>query len=219
MYELITQKEADRIKSILSKSSLKENIYIEAFNGKYIINVSGISDCHKTKNNGYDMKEFYLTNNSNSEDVFKTFKYIDKSHEIFIDFGEWGYSTRLNKAHITVGASFHSYLFQLELSQAIKDNEYLYIVKNVTNLSGKGALVRLYRHLGKNREQKEYRKKIFIEKFNSEVLNYTDKSWIVISKIKLDDLFDSDKQDNIYYELLSGILKAMILVEGIGEEL
>ena len=215
MYELITQSEADRIIQILNETRLKEDINIEVLDGKYKINAFDITESYKSEHYGDNMNEFYLMDNHNKYNVLE---YKNKLYEVFVNFGEWGYKTRLNNTHITVGSSkFHDYSFQLELSQAIKDEENLYIVKNITNLSGKGALVRLYRGLGKDRAKKEKRRERFVEEFNSEILKYEGKEWIVISKILLDDLFDDNKNEEIFYNLLNSILKAMLLVEGIGE--
>lgn len=61
------------------------------------------------------------------------------------------------------------------------------------------------------------RRERFVEEFNSEILKYEGKEWIVISKISLKDLFDDNKGKDIFYDLLISILKAMLLVEGIGE--
>ena len=52
---------------------------------------------------------------------------------------------------------------------------------------------------------------------NSEILKYEGKEWVVISKISLEGLFDDNKSQDIFYDLLNSILKAMLLVEGIGE--
>ena len=215
MYELITQNEANRIKQILNETGLKEDINIEVLNGKYKINAFNITESFKTERYEYDMDEFYLMDKTNKYDVLE---YKNKLYEVFVNLGEWAYKTELKNSHITVGSSkFHDYSFQLELSQAIKDEENLYIVKNITNLSGKGALVRLYRGLGKDRAKKEKRRERFVEEFNSRILKYEGKEWIVISKILLDDLFDDNKNEEIFYNLLNSILKAMLLVEGIGE--
>lgn len=215
MYELITQNEANRIKQILNETGLKEDINIEVLNGKYKINAFNITESFKTERYEYDMDEFYLMDKTNKYDVLE---YKNKLYEVFVNLGEWAYKTELKNSHITVGSSkFHDYSFQLELSQAIKDKENIYIVKNITNLSGKGALVRLYRGLGKDRAEKENRRQRFIEEFNSRILKYEGKEWIVISKILLDDLFDDNKNEEIFYNLLNSILKAMLLVEGIGE--
>ena len=216
MYELITQEEADRIKNILNESELNDSINIEVLNSKYKLNVFNITQREKSKHHGYDMNEFYLIDNDSKHDVLE---YKNKLYDIFINFGEWGYKTRLKNAHITIGSSkFHEYSFQLELSQAVKDEKYIYIIKNVSNLAGNGALVRLYRGLGKNRVKKENRVDRFIKEFNNEILECCGKEWIVISRIKLDNLFDYNKREEIFYNLLNSILKAMLLVEGIGEE-
>lgn len=215
MYELITQNEANRIKQILNETGLKEDINIEVLNGKYKINAFNITESFKTERYEYDMDEFYLMDKTNKYDVLE---YKNKLYEVFVNLGEWAYKTELKNSHITVGSSkFHDYSFQLELSQAIKDKENIYIVKNITNLSGKGALVRLYRGLGKDRAKKEKRRERFVEEFNSEILKYEGKEWIVISKISLKDLFDDNKGKDIFYDLLILILKAMLLVEGIGD--
>ena len=215
MYELITQNEANRIKQILNETGLKEDINIEVLNGKYKINAFNITESFKTERYEYDMDEFYLMDKTNKYDVLE---YKNKLYEVFVNLGEWAYKTELKNSHITVGSSkFHDYSFQLELSQAIKDKENLYIVKNITNLAGNGALVRLYRGLGKDRAKKEKRRERFVEEFNSRILKYEGKEWIVISKILLDDLFDDNKNEEIFYNLLNSILKAMLLVEGIGE--
>ncbi len=216
MYELITQNEADRIKDILNGTGLKEKINIEVLDSKYKINAFNITESYKSERHEYDMNEFCLMDNNDKYDVLE---YKNKLHEVFISFGDWGYKTRLKNTHIIVGSSkFHDYSFQLELSQAFKDKENLYIVKNITNLAGNGALVRLYRGLEKDRAKKENRKERFIEEFNGEILKYEGKEWIVISKISLDDLFDDIKSKDIFYHLLISIFKAMLLVEGIGEE-
>lgn len=215
MYELITQNEANRIKQILNETGLKEDINIEVLNGKYKINTFNITESFKTERYEYDMDEFYLMDKTNKYDVLE---YKNKLYEVFINLGEWAYKTELKNSHITVGSSkFHDYSFQLELSQAIKDKENIYIVKNITNLSGKGALVRLYRGLGKDRAKKEKRRERFVEEFNSEILKYECKEWIVISKISLKELFDDNNGKDIFYDLLISILKAMLLVEGIGD--
>ena len=215
MFELITQSEADRIIQILNETRLKEDINIEVLDGKYKINAFDITESYKSEHHGYNMNEFYLMDNHNKYNVLE---YKNKLYEVFVNFGEWAYKTRLNNTHITAGSSkSHDYSFQLELSQAIKDKENLYIVKNITNLAGNGALVRLYRGLGKDRAKKENRRQRFIEEFNSRILKYEGKEWIVISKILLDDLFDDNKNEEIFYNLLNSILKAMLLVEGIGE--
>lgn len=215
MYELIEQKEADRIKYLLENTPLKDDIDISVLSGKYKIKASNITECRQTERYEYNMKEFYLMDCNGGYEVLE---YKNKLYNLFISFGEWAYETRLKNAHITMGSSkFNEYSFQLELSQAIMDENNLYIVKNITNFAGAGALVRLYRGLGTNTANKESRKSRFVEEFDSEIIAYKGKEWIVISKISLEDLFKDSKSEEIFYDLLNSTLKAMLLVEGIGE--
>lgn len=131
------------------------------------------------------MKEIYLLND---EDGFEVLSYNGKGYNAFLNVGEWGYSTRLRDAHITLGSTkFHDFCFQLELSQAIKDEEYIYLLKNISNMAGAGAICRLYKGLKGNREEKLNRQQSFIEHYGKEVINYNKKDWIVISKIRRAD--------------------------------
>ncbi|WP_300382111.1 hypothetical protein [Clostridium sp.] len=217
MYELITQEKADRIKYILESTGLMCEIEINELYSKYKVNVFNVTETYDYGLHGYNMKVFDLMDQN---DGGKVLQHENKLYEIFIAFGEWGYKTRLKNTHITVGSSkSHEYSFQLELSQAFMDDENIYIVKNISNLAGKGALVRLYRGLGSNRANKENRREKFIEEFNGEIRKYEGKDWIVISKIPLIDLFDDNKKEETFYNLVKSILRAMVLVEGIGEEI
>ena len=216
MYDLLKQEEADRIKLILETSELLEPIQYNFLHGKYSLDVFDISE-------SYDASEFYGRNMRgfnllNKDEEPHVLKYRNSIGECFVHYGEWAYYTRLREAHITVGCSKHNYNFQIELSQAITDENHIYIVKNISNLAGKGALVRLYRNLKDDRASKEKRKQKFIEDFNSKIIPYKRKDWIVISTIKKEDLYNDEKSKNIMQDILSNILKAMLLVEVIGEE-
>jgi hypothetical protein len=110
----------------------------------------------------YEMQEFYLLGKGNE---FGVIEYKQKKYNAFVNVGEWGYDTRLRNAHITLGSNkFHDYCFQLELSQALKDENYIYLLKNVTDLSGPGAICRLYRGLKNNRAEKLKRQDMFINR-------------------------------------------------------
>lgn len=213
MFELITQVDADKVKKILTNIDLNEDINIEVLNGMFRLKADNITECFPSVHFNYDMSEFYLKSNES----LSTLLYKDKLYEIFINIGNWAYDTPLKNTHITVGSNkFHDYSFQLELSQAFKDEENLYIVKNISNLSGKGAMVRLYRGLGSDRIAKESRREKFIKEFNADIKKFEGKEWIVISQISLKDLDDENKYEDILYNTLVSIIKAMLLVEGIG---
>lgn len=213
-YKLITQDIADKIKEILENTGLFKpiNMVVDEFELD-VINASESSDTEHHQ--PFEMKEFYLLDDDNSYEVLR---HKNRLYEIFINIGEWGYKSRLKNTHITLGSSkFHDYCFQIELSQAVNDEEYIYIIKNVSNMAGEGALCRLYRGLKGNRDEKLKRQELFIKKYNSEIIRYKNKDWVVISKIKIEDLYNDDEAENIFYNLIYNILFAMLLVESIGE--
>lgn len=214
LYELITQQEADRIKEVLETTWLYKDIQLEV--GEFKIMASGVSETNDTQHHDpYEMKEFYLMGRDNE---FGVLEYKDKKFNAFVNIGEWGYDSRLKNTHITLGSSkFHDFCFQLELSQAIKDEKNIYIIKNVTNMGGPGAICRLYRRLKNNREEKLKRQEVFIEKFGQDILKYIDKDWVVIYKIKIEDVYDSSKADEIFYNLVHNMFLALLLVEYISK--
>ena len=214
MLELIEQKEANRIIEIIESCPLVKNIELEI--GKFRLLACNVSETSDTAHHEpYRMREVYLLNN---EDEFGVLSYNGRSYNAFLNVGEWGYNTRLQDTHITLGSNkFHEFCFQLELSQAIKDEEYIYLLKNISNLAGPGAICRLYKGLKGNKEEKLNRQQLFIENFGKEVVNYNKKDWIVISKIKRVDLFEEEIESEILYELIHSLFSAMLWVETIGE--
>ncbi|MBC8580182.1 hypothetical protein [Zhenhengia yiwuensis] len=213
MLELIEQKEANRIVEILETCPLGRNIELEI--GKFKFFACNVSETVDTEHHEpYRMKEIYLLND---EDGFEVLSYNGKGYNAFLNVGEWGYSTRLRDAHITLGSTkFHDFCFQLELSQAIKDGEYIYLLKNISNMAGAGAICRLYKGLKGNKEEKLNRQQSFIEHYGKEVINYNKKDWIVISKIRRADLFEEEAESEIFYELIHSLFSAMLWVETIG---
>lgn len=215
MYELISQKDADRIKEILESMWLYKDIEIEV--GDFKLSASSVSETNDTEHhNPYEMKEFYLLGKENDLGVLE---YKNKRYDAFVNVGEWGYESRLKHAHITLGSSkFHDFCFQIELSQAVKDEKYIYIIKNVTNMGGPGAICRLYRGLKSNRIEKLKRQEVFIERFGKEIIRYANKDWIVLYKIKIEDLYDESMEEEIFYNLVYNMFFAMLLVEDISKK-
>lgn len=215
MFELISQGEADRIKEILESTWLYKNIEMNV--DKFNLNASGISETNDTEHhNPFRMKEFYLLDNENN---FGVIEYKNKKYDAFVNIGQWGYETRLQDTHITLGSSkFHDFCFQIELSQAVSDNDHIYIIKNISNMAGAGALCRLYRGLKNDKEKKLKRQELFIERYGNEIIRYKNKDWIVISKIDKESLHDDNKVEKIFYDLIYNMFSAMLLVESIGEQ-
>jgi hypothetical protein len=216
MYNYITQAEADRIREILLYTYLYKEITLEV--GDFRLNAYDVSETHETEHvhSLYEMQEFYLLGKGNE---FGVIEYKQKKYNAFVNVGEWGYDTRLRNAHITLGSNkFHDYCFQLELSQALKDENYIYLLKNVTDLSGPGAICRLYRGLKNNRAEKLKRQDMFINRLGKQVLRYEHKDWSVISKLRRKDLYDETKADQIFYDLIHDMFFVMLLTEDISKK-
>lgn len=172
MFSLMNQNEADRIKEILESTWFCKNIEINV--GKFNLNASSISETNDTEHHDpFRMEEFYLFDRQENLGVIE---YKNKKYDAFVNVGEWGYETKLQDAHITLGSSkFHTFCFQVELFQAISDNDNIYIIKNISNMAGSGALCRLYRGLKNNKEEKLKRQQLFIERYGNEVIKYNNK--------------------------------------------
>jgi hypothetical protein len=210
MYELINQKEADRIFKIFKDASLLKPINVVI--GDYELKASDKGEIVDTQSfKDYDMDEFSLLNNGS----YETFKRRKNKYDAFVSYGEWGYKTRLNKTHITLGTGYHNHCFQLELSQALTDNKFYYIVKNVSDKGGEGSIKRLYKGIKNDRLEMDKRQSQFISEFPGDLLRFQNKDWITISKIKHDELFDDSKKDDNLYHLVYNMFYALILVESI----
>lgn len=213
MYDLINQDTANKIKEIMLFTKLNNSIKFKFMNNDIELDTSNVSVASSSKHFDYNMNEIFLLDEDGTDNVIKS---KNKFYNLFINIGEWGYDTRLNETHITVGSSkFHAYCFQIELSDAFEDDKYIYIVKNIQNLAGKGAIVRLYKGLKNNRSEKENRKQEFIKRFEHETIYFDSKKWICINKINKADLLSGNNREEIFYSLIKNILTAMMLVENI----
>lgn len=215
MYELISQNDADKIKDILKNTWLHKNLDFRI--GDFLLQASSISETNPTKHHSpFNMFEIYLLN---SESEFGVIGFNGKKYDAFMNVGEWGYTTRLKDTHITLGSSkIHDFCFQLELSQSIKDDQNIYLIKNISNLAGSGAICRLYRGLKSDKEAKYRRRDIFVERFGQEIIQYENKDWIVISKINIKDLLNESKDEEIFFDLIYNMFFAMLLIEDIGDK-
>lgn len=213
-FNKITYNEAERIKEILLNTGLKYPINFDIKELNIKVDINHVSEKVTTEHHQpYNMSEVYFMDSENSCLPLKSKK---KSYEIYYNIGQWGHETRIPNSHIVLGTEkFHSYCFQLDLSDAIKDDRYIYLIKNVSNMAGRGALCRLYSNLGQDREKKLLRRHLFIEELGTETLKLNDKEWIVISKIPLSSLYDSKFMEDIFFQLVNNLLNAMFLVEKI----
>lgn len=121
--------------------------------------------------------------------------------------------------HIVLGTTYSKFgakeLFsQLEISQSIEDNDYVYLVKNISDLAGKGAIARLNSGL-KYKKEKYERINILINRLNTTTKPYEGKEWMIVSKISKEDLDNGQKYNDIFYTMIKDILNYSFTIEDI----
>lgn len=210
MYKSIEQKEAERIIDIIETAYLDEPINIQV--GTFTLDATQVSQTEEYWY-GDDMRIVHLMSD---EDGLNVLQYKGKKYNASISVGEWGYENRLKGVHIVLAAGkLGSYFFQLELSQAVKDENYIYIIKNITKMAGRGAISRLYSGLKSDRAKKEARQQLFLNRLNRQVIFYDNCEWVVISKLKLNELYNQDAKNDIFHSLIYDIYSAALLVEDV----
>ena len=211
-FRLIYKKNAHKIKKILLEYTINNHIELtfEKLNADIKINALG-----ETESNG-SMNDIYLLNDEIDENKL-CFSINNRKYDLFLSIGDWGYDYRINDVHIVLGTNyrFGKFFSQLELSQALEDDKYIYIIKNLTKLAGEGAISRLNKGLGTNKEAKRKRRYELLEKLNFKVINYDNSDWICITKINKQELENEDYASDILYEFLNNFIKYSFTIEEI----
>lgn len=210
-YSLIEKKEVLRLKEILLKSGMIEPVTYRSEVLGVKLALDGVSSTNKSEH-FKGMKQVYFMNNDDS----KVLKIEEKEQELHYNIGNWKTKSRVPGVHFCLGCKkFGDYFFQLDLSQSLADEEYIYVVKNISRLGGQGSITRLYRGLKSDKIKKNERKKILINKFNGEIIEYNKNQWMCLSKIKINDLYDEDKDEKIFKEYVANVIKFSFMVEDI----
>ena len=139
-----------------------------------------------------------------------------------MNIGRWGdYKYNIENIHLALGTttnkfgSWKEYFSQIEISQALEDENYIYIVKNITDLAGKGCISRINTGLKNDKGKKYERRTRLVNRLNSEVLVHNTKDCMVISKINKEDLQNNDKFNSICYKLIKDIINYSFTIEDI----
>ena len=104
----------------------------------------------------------------------------------------------------------------LDLSDAIEQDENIYILKNISNAKQCGAICKLYRNV-KNHEGIIKRQEDLIQKLGSQVVEYDDASWIIVNSIKKEDLNNEEKFKDVLHKFLEDFIKYAFTVEFISK--
>lgn len=227
MMERITIQNAEKIKNILLNNYLdNKSINLEYKNINTIINIDGITESKKSELfDDRDMEMFHFLNGEQEGNLL-CMEVNNKKHQLYMNIGEWGvygnYEYEIPNMHIVLGTTSSKfgakeYFSQLEISQALEDDKYIYLVKNISKLAGEGAIARLNNGL-KEKALKYERRNRLINRLNTITKLYDDNEWMIVSKISKEDLDNKQKYNDIFYNMINDILNYSFTVEDIIEE-
>lgn len=221
-YELVTIENVNRIKELLKNTALNDNIEIKIPNLDLSLTVDSVSVTMQNEEflekYSLDMEKVYFM----YQESTPVLKIRNREYELFFNLGEWGYKTRIPKSHLVLGTNpikFGSdYFCQIELSQAVEDEENIYIIKNISKLAGEGAISRLNNGLGNDKARKHKRREELIERLDLEVISYDDNDWCCVYKIDKDKLNNETYYEEIFHEFMYSFLMYALTIESIVAE-
>lgn len=215
----ISEENALCIKEILLNDCI-ENKIIE-LEYKYInakLKIDGVGVCEKSSR-FKNMDEFYFIDCSDINNKL-CLKINNKKHMLFMNIGKWAYDYEIDGMHLVLGSTYNfgssrDFFSQIELSQALEDENYLYIVKNLTKLAGDGSISRINSGLKSDRNKKIERRNKLVKRLNKDTIAHNADEWLVVSKISKEDLMNEEKYNDIFYNLVKDILNYSFTIEDI----
>lgn len=214
--KLAELKWVEAVKDSLVRGLLSDPIRIKLpiLNGEFsALNVSELAEWEEFP---AMQKSYFLQ----ADDEINTLKIKDRNYQVFYALGNWGYEVRVPNVHMCLGVEpkhFQSvYFAQLELSQMMEDNYFLYIVKNISKLAGNGASSRLNKGAA-NKAEKLMRRRILKERLGWDSIEFEKHEWLVLCKIDKNQLA-KDISDEINTMILKSFLKYAFTIEEIIEE-
>ena len=202
----ITQENAKNIRKILLNNCIEDNIIELEY--KYLnakLKIDNATICEKSEI-FENMDEFYFINDrDNLENNKLCLDIKNKKYMLFMNVGKW--------MHLSLGSTYNfgssKYFFsQMDLSQALEDDNYLYIAKNLTKLAGNGSISRINSGLKSDRNKKIERRNRLVKRLNGEIVIHNGDEWLVVSKISKGDLMNEENYNDIFYNLVRNILIA-----------
>ena len=168
------------------------------------------------------MDMFWFLNSTDEDNEFSCININGKKEILYMNMGQWGsYKYDIQNMHLVLGTTTSKfggskeYFSQIEISQSIEDDKYIYIIKNITDLAGRGAISRVNSGLKDDKDKKHARRTRLVNKLNSKVISHDNKDWMVINQINKSDLDVNDKHNDIFYELIKDIINYSLTIEDI----
>ena len=204
-YKPIEEEYAYKIKEILKVCQLEREINLDILSNKIII--QHISKPIDVGENGYSCALFKDKQNSD----------FDENDEYELSLGVFDFDEESRIKGTTVYLQhWGSVIDFLDLSDAIEQDENIYILKNISNAKQFGAICKLYRNV-KNHEGIIKRQEDLIQKLGSQVVEYDDAAWIIVNSIKKEDLNNEEKFKDVLHKFLEDFIKYAFTVEFISK--
>lgn len=220
----ITLESAEKIKWILLNSYLDgKSIELGYENIKTTVSINGLTESEESDLfDDRNMEISYFLNNS-LDDEFECININGRSHQLYMNIGQWGvtgnYQYEIPEMHFVLGTTSskfgaRDFFSQLEISQSLEDDTYIYIVKNISKLAGKGAIARLNSGLN-DKGLKHERRNRLMQRLNTDAKFYEDNEWMIVSKVSKEDLVNEDMYNDIFYNMIKDILNYSFTIEDI----
>lgn len=214
--ESITRNNAEKIKEILLESNINKKIELN-FEGLGIkIDINGLSETTYDEEKNVEGMYFLKGNLDNL-----CLKVSGRKYYLFLTSGAWDYDYKIKNMHLALSSNckgLSNDFAELEISQALEDDKYIYIVKKLNKLAGRGTIARLNKGLGANKEEKEKRRIELVKRLDAKTIIYNNDEWMCVSIIKKDELLDEDKKSDILYKFLYDFLNYAFTIEAIISE-
>lgn len=217
-YDLITVKNCQKIDSIINEALLSKEINIEIPGMNLTLTVDAIASIEESwelEGIGYDCMEKRCFMYQDSTRVLKI---ENRDYGLCFNLGSWGgYVPRIDHSHLVFDSTFSgfgNFFCQLEFSQALEDKDKIYIVKNISKLAGKGAIVRLNK--GANSKADKYKRRDeLVGRLDKKVIDYDGHKWICIETINKNDLKNEECHVDIFDGLMFNLLTFAFNIEDI----
>lgn len=212
--QLISTINTNKFIDIIINANINKNISIMMPISGIKLEVNSLSDSkYEEKYHGM-YQRFFTKNEKYSPLIIGDFPYM-----LYYNVGKWGYDTDIDDAHISLGCSaFGSYFAQIEVSYCLEDKDKIYIVKNISNLAGRGAISRLNPNKPSNQQEARYRRILLNKKTKLPTFSFNKREWLVIYSVNISDLHDEKQENTIITDFMKNFLLYSFTIEEILEE-
>lgn len=210
----ITRENANKIKDILLNDGLNDEISLKFDSLNMEIKIINLAKSEYDEDNNAWIKFW----GGFSEENTLCMKINNRYYDLAMFLGDWAYDYEIQQMHISLYSEcrqFGDYFSQIDLSQAIEDENNIYIVKKISKLTGAGAIARLNKNLGNDKNAKMNRRYLLVDKLNAEVIPYCKEEWMCLNKIKKLDLNNPNMREDILYKFVYDFIKYAFTVEEI----